>query len=313
MTPSDASPDNAPSFDQDHRMDGKLDIDAKLDFDDNPGAEPITLVELGAELESESHPLEYQAAEAEEGEAEEEAQEEKEDEDEKEEDEEAEAEYEREEDQEEEDQEEEEEEDDEEFYELEQKPDPLLEMREELAASGAESRRTARRQMDVLKEFGTAIAAVGSMVRDLHLSSRTATPKTAAASGTESLLLPLIEMADRLARAAEASRTPPAAITTSWWSSPRTALASWQTAWDSQKDALFILRSHMDTLLTRAGLERIPAAGTVFDPSSMSAVEVHTDPTLPDHTVIAEVLSGWRLASGGRIIRPAQVKVSRIS
>ena len=284
-------------------MDGKLDIDAKLAFDDNPGAEPITLVELGAELESESHPLEYQAAEAEEGEAEEEAEEEaqeekekekeKEDEDEKEED--------------------EEEEEDEEFYELEQKPDPFLEMREELAASGAESRRTARRQMDVLKEFGTAIAAVGSMVRDLHSSSRTATPKTAAASGTESLLLPLIEMADRLARAAEASRTPPAATTTSWWSSPRTALASWQTAWDSQKDALFILRSHMDTLLTRAGLERIPAAGTVFDPSSMSAVEVHTDPTLPDHTVIAEVLSGWRLASGGRIIRPAQVKVSRIS
>ena len=299
MTPSDASPDNAPSFDQDHRMDGKLDIDAKLAFDEDPVAEPVTAVESAAETELESHPLEFKT------EAEAQAFLEK--------CKNAEAEYEREEDQEEEDQEEEEEEDDEEFYELEQKPDPLLEMREELAASGAESRRTARRQMDVLKEFGTAIAAVGSMVRDLHSSSRSATPKTAAASGTESLLLPLIEMADRLARAAEASRTPPAAITTSWWSSPRTALASWQTAWDSQKDALFILRSHMDTLLTRAGLERIPAAGTVFDPSSMSAVEVHTDPTLPDHTVIAEVLSGWRLASGGRIIRPAQVKVSRIT
>jgi molecular chaperone GrpE (heat shock protein) len=188
--------------------------------------------------------------------------------------------------------------------------DPFLEIREELAAAGAESRRTARRQMEVLKEFGTSISAVGNMVRDLHTAARTTAPKAASAPDSEALLLPLIEMADRLTRAAGAFRSPPATPST-WWPGARAALAPWQAAWDSQKDAHFILTSHMDALLTRAGLERIPAAGTAFDPATMTAVEVQTDAALPDHTVLAELLSGWRLAPHGRVIRTAHVKVSR--
>jgi hypothetical protein len=58
-------------------------------------------------------------------------------------------------------------------------------------------------------------------------------------------------------------------------------------------------------------LERIPAAGTAFDPATMTAVEVQTDASLPDYTVLAELLSGWRLAPHGRVIRTAHVKVSR--
>lgn len=188
--------------------------------------------------------------------------------------------------------------------------DPLLEIREELAAAGAESRRTARRQMEVLKEFGTSISAVGSMVRDLHTAARTTAPAASSSPDSGALLLPLIEMADRLTRAAGAFRTPPA-TPSAWWPGARAALAPWQAAWDSQKDAHFILTSHMDTLLTRAGLERIPAAGTAFDPATMTAVEVHTDASLPDHTVLAELLSGWRLSPHGRVIRTTHVKVSR--
>ena len=196
-------------------------------------------------------------------------------------------------------------------YEEPEPEDPFLEIREELAAAGAESRRTARRQMEILKEFGTSISAVGNMVRDFHTATRTTAPTAASASDSEALLLPLIEMADRLTRAATAFRTPPATPST-WWPGARAALAPWQAAWDSQKDAHFILSSHMDTLLTRAGLERITAAGTAFDPATMTAVEVHTDASLPDHTVLAELLSGWRLTSNRRVIRTAHVKVSRL-
>ncbi len=192
----------------------------------------------------------------------------------------------------------------------------LTELRGELAAAGAESRRTARRQMEVLKEFGAAIDAVGRMVRDLHTAAREPVTKSPAPSsvsreGAEALLLPLIEMADRLARAADAFRAPPAAAG-SWWPGERRATAPWRSAWASQKDGLFILLSQMDTLLARAGLERLPAAGRLFDPSCMTAVEVVTDATLPDHTVVEELLGGWRSAATGRLVRSAQVRVSRL-
>lgn len=193
-------------------------------------------------------------------------------------------------------------------------PDPLLELRGELAAAGAESRRTARRQMEVMKEFGTAIDAMGRMVKDLHSAVRDpmASPAAAPASNAAGLLLPLIEMADRLARAAAAFEEPPAAPVP-WWPGVRAAIAPWQAAWTSQRDALFILCSHMETLLARAGLQRISVAGFRFDPASMTAVEVLTDPLLPDHTVVAEILSGWQQSAGGQVVRPAQVKVSRQS
>ena len=195
-------------------------------------------------------------------------------------------------------------------------PDPLLELRGELAAAGAESRRTARRQMEVMKEFGTAIDAMGRMVRDLHSAVRDpmakAPPAAAPTSDAGGLLLPLIEMADRLGRAAAALGEPPAAPVPRW-PGVRAAITLWQAAWTSQRDALFILCSHMDTLLARAGLQRISVAGDRFDPASMTAVEVITDPSLPDHTVVAEILSGWQQSAGGHVVRPAQVKVSRQS
>ena len=195
-------------------------------------------------------------------------------------------------------------------------PDPILELRGELAAAGAESRRTTRRQMEVMKEFGTAIDAMGRMVRDLHSASRDpmakASPAAAPASDAGGLLLSMIEMADRLGRTAAAFQEPPVAPVP-WWPGVRAAIAPWQAAWTSQRDALFILCSHMDTLLVRAGLQRISVAGDRFDPGSMTAVEVITDPSLPDHTVVAEILSGWQQSAGGQVVRPAQVKVSRQS
>jgi molecular chaperone GrpE (heat shock protein) len=77
-----------------------------------------------------------------------------------------------------------------------------------------------------------------------------------------------------------------------------------------QADAIGILQSHLDTLITRAGLERIETLGRPFDPATMTAVESAADAEKPDHTVLAELLMGWRHA-GGELLRPAQVRVSR--
>ncbi len=78
-----------------------------------------------------------------------------------------------------------------------------------------------------------------------------------------------------------------------------------------QADALEILRSHVGLLLQRADLERMQVLGEPFDPGTMMAVESAVDPAKPDHTVLAEILPGWRHAHTHQLIRPAQVRVSR--
>jgi molecular chaperone GrpE (heat shock protein) len=67
----------------------------------------------------------------------------------------------------------------------------------------------------------------------------------------------------------------------------------------------------LETLLRRAELVRPEAVGRRFDPATMIAVESVRDAAHPDHTVLAELLPGWVHAPSGRLVRAAQVKVSR--
>jgi hypothetical protein len=168
--------------------------------------------------------------------------------------------------------------------------------------------------MGALREFGNALTAIGEMVRDLHSAARqsvSASPGAAGGSGlSDDWLTTLIDLSDRLARTAGAfGKAPPQA--SSWWPGARAALEAWRNAWATQGEALAILQSHMDSLLARAGLERLKCAGAAFDPASMTAVEVVTDAGTPDHTVTAELLGGWRHTASRRVIRPAHVRVSR--
>lgn len=194
----------------------------------------------------------------------------------------------------------------------------LTELRDEIAAANAESRRNARRTADVLKQFGGMLTAMSGTLEDLHKTARTTATQATAAAAVESAsgslqrdhALGLIELADRFNRITAAFTRPPAA-TTSWLPSARKSLTAWQEAWSTQEDAFSILRMHLDDMLRKAGLERLAVAGQPFDPAFMTAVEATADATVPDHTVLAEILPGWRQGATGLILRPAQVRVSR--
>ncbi len=191
----------------------------------------------------------------------------------------------------------------------------LGQLHEELIAGSSEMRRGNRRMLDVLKNFGTVLDALSATVNDTHKAVR-ALPAAASARPPEGGDLPrewalsLAELADRIARVDQGFSRPPAAVS-SWWPGSRKAAAAWKEAWAMQADALGILAGHLEVLLARAGLQRLDAVGEPFDPATMTAVESAVDAGKPDHTVLAELLPGWRRAATGELLRPAQVRVSR--
>ena len=188
----------------------------------------------------------------------------------------------------------------------------LDELHGELLAGSTEARRGNRRTLEILKNFGDVLDAMSGTVNATHQAVR-ALPTAGASAGGDGLsrewALALVETADRIKRIADGFSRPPAAPS-GWWPGARKSADAWADAWAMQADAVGILQSHLDTLITRAGLERIETLGRPFDPAPMTAVESAADAEKPDHTVLAELLAGWRLA-GGEMLRPAQVSVSR--
>jgi molecular chaperone GrpE len=65
----------------------------------------------------------------------------------------------------------------------------------------------------------------------------------------------------------------------------------------------------MEAILARQGVERIGRAGEQFDPIRHEAVGVREANDVPDRTVLDVTRSGF--ASGDRVVRPAEVIVSR--
>jgi molecular chaperone GrpE len=98
-------------------------------------------------------------------------------------------------------------------------------------------------------------------------------------------------------------------------------LREWLEVVDSLERALFMgpedpvmegLRAVLDqveALLARQGVERVGAPGQRFDPERHEAVGVRPSADFPDHTVVEVARSGF--ARNGRIVRPAEVIVSR--
>ena len=67
----------------------------------------------------------------------------------------------------------------------------------------------------------------------------------------------------------------------------------------------------MESILARQGVTRIGEAGEQFDPERHEAVAVRDDAEAPDRTIAGVARSGYAL--GDRVLRPAQVVVSRAS
>jgi molecular chaperone GrpE len=65
----------------------------------------------------------------------------------------------------------------------------------------------------------------------------------------------------------------------------------------------------MEAILARQGVQRIGRAGEEFDPARHEAVGVRETSDVPDRTVLDVVRSGF--AAGDRVVRPAEVIVSR--
>jgi molecular chaperone GrpE len=61
-------------------------------------------------------------------------------------------------------------------------------------------------------------------------------------------------------------------------------------------------------VLAKEGVEVIDPVGEPFDPAQHQAVGQKDDPSVPDHTVTAVYLRGYRM--GGRVVRPASVVVA---
>ncbi|EKE03006.1 MAG: Protein grpE [uncultured bacterium] len=68
-----------------------------------------------------------------------------------------------------------------------------------------------------------------------------------------------------------------------------------------------VQKQFMDSL-EKAGLQKIEAVGKEFDPTYHEAVMQTPNNDVPDHTVIAELQTGYKLED--RIIRPALVNVA---
>jgi len=183
----------------------------------------------------------------------------------------------------------------------------LVEVRDELAATSAESRRNTRRIFDALKQFGGVLDALSATVNDIHSTARAQVQPAARDDGQ---LRDLVELADRVDRIAAAfSREP--SLVLPWWPPARRAVAAWRADRARLDDSFAILTAHVRALLKNSGIERIACEGELFDPSCMCADEAVLDRSVADHTVLSEILPGWRKAATGCVVRPAHVRVSR--
>jgi molecular chaperone GrpE len=64
----------------------------------------------------------------------------------------------------------------------------------------------------------------------------------------------------------------------------------------------------LDSLLQQEGVAPIEAQGKIFDPHLEEAIQRVNDPSVPDHTVVQVVRTGYTY--GDEVLRPAQVIVS---
>ena len=78
---------------------------------------------------------------------------------------------------------------------------------------------------------------------------------------------------------------------------------------DPSSDGLRAILEQIEGTLARTGVRRIGAAGERFDPERHEAISVVENDELDDQTVVEVARSGF--AIGDRVLRPAQVVVSR--
>jgi len=83
----------------------------------------------------------------------------------------------------------------------------------------------------------------------------------------------------------------------------------WHEAWASARQAVDILLHHLIEAMKTHDLQKMHVKGQAFDPRRMVAIDQRCVPGEKPGKVIEEVAPGFE--SGGRVIRPAEVIVSK--
>jgi len=74
------------------------------------------------------------------------------------------------------------------------------------------------------------------------------------------------------------------------------------------RSGIELIRKQMDDVLSRLGVQVIPAQGSTFDPRVHEAIEMVESADHADHEVIDELQRGYKLKE--RLLRPAMVRVA---
>ena len=74
------------------------------------------------------------------------------------------------------------------------------------------------------------------------------------------------------------------------------------------RSGIELIRKQLEDVLTRVGVQPIPALGQTFDPRVHEAIEMVESSEHADHEVIEELQRGYKLKD--RMLRPAMVRVA---
>jgi molecular chaperone GrpE (heat shock protein) len=172
----------------------------------------------------------------------------------------------------------------------------------QLTVLTTESRKGNRRTAEAFSQWGEVLGRFDVELRQVreHLARLAATALQPEAV-PRPYCLSLIELTDRLERLLRAFDSAPAQR---WWLND----APWRAAWETQRQGLAILLTHVCELLKKTGVTRLDTLGRPYDPTVMVAVATEPRTQSPSHTVIEELAGGYLL--GRDLLRPAQVKIS---
>lgn len=174
----------------------------------------------------------------------------------------------------------------------------------DISSLALESRKANRRTAEAFSQWNTVLTGFQDDLKRLRERERALLenqppPETVPAP----IAAFLVDFHDRLTRLANAQATMPAARLGFFGDD-----TAWKTAWKTQRSALDITLSHLQTFLKEQGFQRIHALGQPLDPTRMAVIETRQTPEKIPHTVIEETAPGWLL--GTRVLRPAQVVVA---
>ncbi len=87
------------------------------------------------------------------------------------------------------------------------------------------------------------------------------------------------------------------------------ALKNAETKPEDLRKGMELIRKQLHDALQKMNVQRVPAEGQPFDPRVHEAIEMVESNEVPDHHVLQELQSGYKIKE--RLLRPAMVRVAK--